>query len=94
MVRTPEQREARRIWKERRARGEYKWSAEAREKKSEAMSGKHPSDATIAKISKSLSGENRPRGMLGKTHSDATIAKMSEAHSGENSSMGGKPTQM
>lgn len=79
-----EQKEARKIRKERRARGEYKFSVEARTKISKSTLGEKnpnygetPSDATRAKISKAQGG---------KTHTVVTKAKMSKSHLGKTQS--------
>jgi hypothetical protein len=94
-MRTEKQREAAKIRRERRARGEYKWSAEAREKQSKATSGEnHPlwgkthTDDAKTRMSQVKLGENNP--MSGKAHTGVTKAKMSEAASGEKNHNYGK----
>ena len=94
-MRTDEQKEARKLRKERRGGGEYKRSAEVREKMSRSKSGennpqygKPRTDETKAKISKALSGEKgpsygKPGTRRGVHLTEETKAKMSVARSGQ-----------
>ena len=84
MVRTPEQKEALKIRRERRAGGEYKLSAEIRSNRSgenSPMWGTHLTDEAKAILREAH---------LGKTPTDVTKAKMSKANSGKPSPNKGK----